>query len=185
MAGKPDMELFQFTDETFPRYPSAFITSLLEQYRLFVLSADNASARREASNRYLVTLSVAIIALYGLQSTTGPVNLYLLIPLAISGVVVSLLSMTIIKSHQKLNKAKFEVIHQLEERLPAIAFKYEWEMLKSSERGESYWEISGLQQGIHWVFLALHVTVIIWIALSLVDCSLIDLWRTAWALFGR
>lgn len=158
MSGRLDEELFNFTDEAYPRYPPAFISSLLEQYRLFVLSADNVSARREASNRYLVTLSVAIVALYGLQST-GPANLYLLIPLAISGLVVSFLSMTIIKSHKDLNDAKFKVIHQLEERLPSAAFKHEWELLTGSGRGKTYRQITRLEEGIHWVFVALHLLV--------------------------
>ena len=49
-------------------YEGSFSTDLLEQYKLYVQSAENVSARRVASSRYLLSLNVALAALYGLQS---------------------------------------------------------------------------------------------------------------------
>ena len=62
MGGESDNSLFQFTGET---YKGSFGTDLLEQYKLYVQSAENVSARRIASSRYLLTLNVALVALYG------------------------------------------------------------------------------------------------------------------------
>ena len=62
-------ELFNLSAGSYPTYPEPFRQSLLEQYKLCLQSADAASGRREASNRYLITLNVALVALYGLQST--------------------------------------------------------------------------------------------------------------------
>ena len=42
--------------------------ALLEQYKLYVQSAEQNSARRIGTSRYLLTLNVALIALYGFQS---------------------------------------------------------------------------------------------------------------------
>ena len=54
--------------QTTDAYSGSFHADLLEQYKLYVQSAENVSARRVASNRYLLTLNAALIALYGVQS---------------------------------------------------------------------------------------------------------------------
>ena len=151
-------ELFNFRSRSYPPYPDLFINALLEQYKLCLLSADNASGRREASNRYLITLNVALLALYGLQSA-GSVNLYLLIPVAMAGLIVSALSLSIIKSYKKLNEAKFDVILKLEDYLPAATFGYEWTLLKQPSRGRAYKQVSDLEWSIYWVFGGLHLLV--------------------------
>ena len=159
-------ELFNFKAMGYPSYPAPFIQALLEQYKLCLQSADNASGRRESSNRYLITLNVALLALYGLQSA-GSVNLYLLIPVSLAGLVVSALSLQIVKSYKKLNEAKFDVILKLEHYLPSAAFGYEWELLKEPPRGRAYRQVSDLEWSIYWVFGGLHVLVPVLIAVVL------------------
>ena len=159
-------ELFNFRSRSYPAYPTPFIQALLEQYKLCLQSADNASGRRESSNRYLITLNVALLALYGLQSA-GSVNLYLLIPVSLAGLVLSVLSLRIVKSYKKLNEAKFDVILGLECYLPSAAFGYEWELLKEPPRGRAYKQVSDLEWSIYWVFCGLHVLVPVLIAVVL------------------
>ena len=128
----------------------------MEQYKLCLQSADNASGRRETSNRYLITLNVALLALYGLQSV-GSVNLYLLVPVALAGLMVSFLSLHIIGAYKKLNAAKFDVILKLEPYLPVAALGYEWELLSQPPKGRAYWPVSNLERTIYWIFGGLHV----------------------------
>ena len=69
-------------------YGESFKADLLEQYKLYVQSAENVSARRVASNRYLLTINAALVALYGLQSANfGQGYWTLLIP--VIGIPVS------------------------------------------------------------------------------------------------
>ena len=56
--------------QTQESYGESFKADLLEQYKLYVQSAENVSARRVASNRYLLTINAALVALYGLQSAS-------------------------------------------------------------------------------------------------------------------
>ena len=160
------IQLFNFRAGEYPSYPDYFIQGLLEQYKLCLQSADNASGRREASNRYLVTLNVALLALYGLQSV-GSVNLYLLVPVALAGIIVSALSLHIIRSYKKLNTAKFDVILHLEEYLPTAALGYEWELLKQPHRGRAYQQVSDLERLIYWVFGVLHILLPVLVAVVL------------------
>lgn len=165
--------MFNFRAGSFPDYPEPFRQSLLEQYRLCLQSADNASGRRETSNRYLITLNVALVALYGLQSA-GSVNLYLLVPVALAGLVVTFLSLHIIKGYKNLNAAKFDVILKLEEYLPAAALGYEWELLRQPPKGRAYWPVSDLERRIYWVFGGLHLLLPLLVAVVLPMAGITD-----------
>ena len=65
MDDKPAKQLLRCDRES---YGDSFTSDLLEQYKLYVQSAENVSARRVASSRYLLTLNAALVALYGVQS---------------------------------------------------------------------------------------------------------------------
>ena len=63
MNEQPDHGLIRKEKEF---YGDSFVPDLLEQYKLYVQSAENVSARRVSSNRYLLALNAALVALYGL-----------------------------------------------------------------------------------------------------------------------
>ena len=86
-------------------------------YKLYVQSAENVSARRVASSRYLLSLNVALAALYGFQSASFGQSFWLYwFPCRDSRLLLWYL---IIKSHANLNRVKFDVIHEFEQHLPA------------------------------------------------------------------
>ena len=124
--------LIHYTKET---YGDSFGTDLLEQYKMYVQSAENVSARRVASSRYLLTLNIALVTLYGIQSE-GSVRSYWATLVPILGILVSLLWYQIIQSHRDLNTVKFKIIHQLEEHLPVALYTHEWQ-LAGEGRGPS------------------------------------------------
>lgn len=156
MKSKPEGKPFQFSERTYPAGEQNFNTNLIEQYKLACTAADNVSARRENSNRYLITLNTAIVALYGFQATGGA-NPYLLIPLAIAGFTISVLSSTIIKSHRKINQAKFQVILEIEKRLPAGIYAWEWQLLGEGRKPTRHLETSKLEGYIHYLFSTIHI----------------------------
>ena len=152
MAERTDQGLFRSPKEA---HGDAFLPNLLEQYKLYVQSAENVSARRIASNRYLVTLNAALVALYGFQPLVAePVFWPALV--AVVGVIVSVLSLTIIKSHRDLNAVKFKVINEIEHHFPAALYDYEWNLLEDG-KGKKYHQVSRIELWIPGVFLALHV----------------------------
>ena len=161
MQENPELRLIHNDKET---YGSSFTADLLEQYKLYVQSAENVSTRRVASSRYLLTLNAAFIALYGLQSASfGQSNWTLLIPVV--GIPVSVLWYRIIKSHANLNQIKFDVIHEFERYLPVEMYRYEW-YLAEEGKGKSYKTVTTLEQWIPILFLVLHVGLAIMIILA-------------------
>jgi len=147
-------------------YGESFKSDLLAQYKLYVQSAENVSARRVASNRYLLTLNAALVALYGLQSANfGQSYWTLLIPLI--GIPVSLLWYLIIKSHADLNGVKFKVIFEFEKHLPAEMYKYEWKLAEEG-RGYSYRAVTTIKRCIPGLFTVLHIALAVMIVLAIV-----------------
>ena len=146
-------------------YGESFKSDLLEQYKLYVQSAENVSSRRVTSNRYLLTINAALVALYGLQSANfGQGYWTLLIP--IIGIPVSLLWYLIIKSHADLNRIKFDVIHQFEQHLPAAMYKYEWHLAEKGQ-GKAYRAVTTIERWIPALFGVLHVILAVMIILAI------------------
>ena len=135
-------------------YGPSFKADLLEQYKLYAQSADNVSARRVSSGRYLLTINAALVAAYGFQAASSGQGL-LALPVALAGIVISVLSFHIIKSLRNLNRVKYEVIHELENHLPADLYAYEWQLLEEG-RGKVYRPVSHIEVWIPIVFLVLH-----------------------------
>ena len=146
-------------------YGESFKSDLLEQYKLYVQSAENVSARRVASNRYLLTLNAALVALYGVQSANfGQGYWTLLIP--VIGIPVSLLWYLIIKSHADLNRIKFRVIHELEHHLPAALYEYEWRLAKHGQ-GKTYRAVTTIERRMPFLFALLHLVLAVMITLAI------------------
>lgn len=155
-TGKP---LFQFTKDS---YDGLFHTTVLEQYKLYVQSAENVSSRRVASSRYLLTVNTALVALYGFQSQILSLPwLAFLVP--ILGILVSLLWHRIIASHRNLNSIKFKIIHDLEQKLPVALYTHEWRLADGGQ-GKRYRTITNIEQWIPLVFFFLHLILLIVLA---------------------
>ena len=153
-------------------YGASFGADLLEQYKIYVQSAENVSARRVASSRYLLTLNVALVTLYGLQ-LEDLVQSYWTVLIPILGIPVSFLWYQIIKSHRNLNQVKFTIIHQLEQHLPVALYINEWR-LAGEGRGKAYRAVTRMEQQIPLVFVVLHI--ILLTTALLVECSLLS-WK--------
>ena len=159
----PDPEeptLFRSTSES---RGGSFEAHALEQYKLYVQSAENVSSRRIASIRYMLTMSTALVAVYGVQSATFGQGLWLL-PIPVVGVASGLAWHQIITSYKNLNALKFDVIHEFEQHLPAAPFTYEW-----SNHGGVYTPVTELERLLPAGFIALHVLFIVMIVLAACD----------------
>ena len=65
MTDESNVELFNADSDT---YDSNVRFDLPEQYRLYVLSAENVSARRVSTARYLLTANAALVTPCGFQT---------------------------------------------------------------------------------------------------------------------
>ena len=154
-----DKGLFRVTAES---YGNSYQKHLLEQYKLYVQMANHVSERRTAANNYLITVNGFLVTLYALAGSIKalsdkPLWQYV-VPLA--GILISVAWAALIASHRNLNSAKFDVIHELEARLPAALYAHEWEVAERG-KGSKYHPVSHIELFIPWVFAALYVVLML------------------------
>ena len=145
-------------------YGETFTANLLEQYKLYVQSAEHVSARRLASSRLLLALNAGLAALYGIRPE-GFGQSWWAVAVPVLGIAVSLLWSRIIRSHKELNRVKFELIHEIERHLPAAPYTCEWR-LAGPGRGRSYRAVTDIERWLPWTFLVLHVVPLIALAVE-------------------
>lgn len=144
-------------------YDSAsYHAHLIEQYKLYVEMADRVSTRRQAANVFFVSINSAILALVGYSNILPNATLVGTLSYAVptAGMLLCLLWWLIIRSYRDLNTVKFKVIHELEKRLPAKLYSYEWEMAEHGKNPNTYSPSSHIELAIPWLFVILHLVVL-------------------------
>ncbi len=129
---------------------------ILEQYKLYVEMADKVSARRDIANGFFLTLNGLLLGASGALIEKG----YSLNPkwaLAFPLFVLLLgcfFWWQLILAYKQLNGAKFQIVGELEMRLPASPYrKAEWDCLLKQGRDRSvYWPITHLESKVPGIF---------------------------------
>lgn len=165
MSKEPSARLIQHTKES---YGETFATDLFEQYKLYVASAEKISERRISANNYLLTVNAFLVTLYGLLAASQ-YRSYWTVLVPIAGILVALTWHRIITSYRDLNTVKFAVIHELEQRMPAALYHYEW--LKAEEgQGKAYRPLSHLERWVPIIFIILYALLFILGILGCMSC---------------
>jgi len=96
---------------------------LMEQYKLFVNTSLDVTSKRLEANKFHLTLN-SIVFGFASYLTTLDQNIVIIL-LSCIGILISVVWLKNIFAYRELNTAKFMVIHELENFLPATLFKYE------------------------------------------------------------
>ena len=151
-------------DSLFPGGPPADDAErrgLLEQYRLFVETSERVVARRQTANTFFLSINSLLLAAVGilLREASGGAVAALGAGLGAAGIVACVAWRHMVTSFRQLNAAKFEIIHLLEEHLPAAMFKAEWDALGSGKEKSRYRPFTGTEAWMPRVFMGLHALV--------------------------
>lgn len=115
---------------------------LLEQYKLFVQTADDLTSRRLDANKFYLTILLALFTIAGFlksKEMAGVFDSYtILVIISIIGLFLSVVWYMNIESYKLLNKAKFQVIHEMEQELAYACFDKEWEFRKGIDTNKAY-----------------------------------------------
>ena len=110
-------------------------SDVLDLYKMAIEMADRVSARRGQANQFYVSLETLIVGVPALLQVSdqgqvlgeGRGNI-----LSLLGIIVAAVWWLQLRSYRDLNKAKFEVITEIEQNhLPIQIFKLEWDKLSS------------------------------------------------------
>ena len=162
-SGRPSSESALFwTAPT--EYGESYPAHLIEQYKLYVESANKISDRRASANNYFLTLNTFLVSLIGVSTLASGTG-FLQVVILVAGILVSVVWFGLIASYRNLNTAKFGVIHELEEKLPARPFAREWEHCEHGT-GQAYRPLTHIEKWVPLVFVALYVSLGLFVSLS-------------------
>jgi len=134
-------------------YGRLFKENLLEQYKLYVNTSTDISSKRLESNKFHLTLNSVIFGLTSYLTILDDKLVILL--LSIVGTLISLIWLRNILAYKELNSAKFKVIHQLENYLPASLFKIE-----EQHYLKKYHSLTDIEKFVPIIFIILYIAII-------------------------
>jgi len=133
---------------------------ILEQYKLYVETAEEVSRKRQKTNTYFLSLNSFLLILSGYLTTISFQFWHILIFFA--GIVICILWILNLQSYREINTAKYKVIHKMEKKLPVKLFDDEWTLLGRGKNNKLYRKLSVVEQWVPAMFIFLY-----WIALVL------------------
>ncbi len=128
------------------------IEIVLAQWQTCVEMANSVSQRRDTMNNIFVTLNLAIVAAISINWDMK--SLFILV----AGIVVCVIWLLFIRNYKLLNTEKFNVINEIEKKLPVKPFNDEWKKL---QRNKQYKDSTRLEKTLPIMFIVLYVIAII------------------------
>lgn len=125
---------------------------ILAQWQTCVEMADSISHRRDAMNNLFITLNLAISTAISIVWDIKSIIILLV------GIIFCIVWLSLIQNFKNLNKEKFSVINELEQKLPEKPFLNEWEKLKANK---SYTDGTKIEYLLPIIFISVYVVAII------------------------
>lgn len=140
------------------KYGDKYVEHLLEQYKIYINSAEKISDRRQKTNEFFLTLNSALVALLGFIVTKMSENKldFLFILSSLAGTTICYLWYRMVLSYKGLNSGKFKVIHAIEKRLPLALYDTEWEVLERGKTKSVYWPFTHIELWVPWIFVSIY-----------------------------
>ncbi len=157
-----DNLLFTRNNDKIKETKDPYVDYCLEQYRIYLHVFNSTNERRQKSNEFFLGLNAAIIGILGYVETKSIPNaniIFLLVPFV--GISIGYCWYKIIKSYSQLNKAKFQVIHTVEQKLPIALFQTEWHVLGKGKDHKKYRPLSDTERFIPITFIALYIVILL------------------------
>lgn len=133
---------------------------LLEQYKIYVATAESVSTKRGLSNTFFLSLNTFILTgltvLYENGFNLNPVWIIIFPTIALLALCWAWWRLNV--SYKQLNSAKFKVIDAFEEHLPARPFvSAEWEMLGEGRKTDLYKPLTDIENWVPAIFAGLYI----------------------------
>lgn len=139
------------------RFPDADGSMLLKLYLYYAGQTEALINRRGANSRYFLTVNAGISSVTGALLELEPGGTFWLAALPIAGIIVCAVWWLLTRSYRILTKARFDVITEMEARLPVAPYTDEWQMIKKGPAYSEYKSIARQEAIVPLVFVGLYV----------------------------
>lgn len=134
---------------------------IVEQYKLYVASAEKISQNRLAASTFFLSFNTAIVgALAGFFDKIQDIEL--VGAFYVAAIAMSLAWMLLLRSYRNINSAKFKVIGAIEQRLPMSPYwSAEWTALGRGNNYRKYVPLSVIEQTAPVVFVSIYTYLLV------------------------
>ena len=142
---------------------------LIEQYKLYVGSAEKVSDRRNLANTFFLSIHTFLLGILGAYFSKAPVQIdkwsILVFLIALWAICASW--WLIIRSYRQLNSGKFIIVGELEKRLPASPYwNAEWKVLGEGKDAKRYLPLTHVENWIPLIFALIYTILAVILYLS-------------------
>ena len=133
-----------------------YITIIIEQYKIMVNSTEKVTEQRHKTHAFflsIVTTLISLSILFGKAFEFDIKAILGMFVLTFIAFIIALFWYYTIDSYRKLNKGKFAMIFELEEKLKSNLFEREWKILKGN--AVKYQETSSIEKKVVIIFIVL------------------------------
>lgn len=134
---------------------------LYKQYSLFISTAEKNSDRRNQLNTFFIALHSLLVSVLSLFRTE--ISSYV-IPICVFGCALALIWWQMLRNYRRLNRAKYDIIQEIEKHLPLNLFKTEWDLYINKKHicnPLKYLSFSRLEMFLPWLLIAVYCSIII------------------------
>ncbi len=157
-----DNLLFARNLEHLTEHKDRYIDHYLEQYRIYLHIFNCTNDRSQKSNNFFLGLNTAIIGILGyveIKNISEVAFIFTVVPFI--GLTICYSWYKIICAYQKLNRAKFSVIHKVEKKLPIALFETEWHFLGEGRDKKKYHPLSEIEKNIPMIFILFYIILLV------------------------
>jgi hypothetical protein len=135
-------------------YGSNYREHLFAQYQIYVDGMEKISDRRQNANNYFITINTVLISFIGVlfQVKVFEQIAWVKSLIAAIGIIICVIFWFLLRSYKQLNTGKFQVIHEIESKLPLALYDFEWKILDEGKIRSTYFPFSHIEMVIPWVF---------------------------------
>lgn len=138
------------------QYQGPYDEHLFDQYKLLVQSAERISERRSAANTFLLAVNTALAAVHAFASAAQPGGKWgTAVPIV--GLFLSITWWFLLASYRNVNRAKWDVVTELEDHLPARPYAEEWRQMSPQ-----HVHLSKVEQWVPAAFGLLYLTLAVY-----------------------
>lgn len=109
---------------------------LIEQYKIMVVSTEKVTEQRSKANTFFLTIVTTLISISFLICKAfefSLISMIFFVALTTLNIIIINFWYKMIEAYGKLNKGKFVLIFELEQKLRANLFEREWEILTNKD----------------------------------------------------
>ena len=153
------MNLHNYNEQ---EYGEQYKDHLLEQWKTAVEMSNSLSDRRTNSNNIFTTINTILIVTVTFKIEQKNVLF------GIVGIIICISWIFSLENYKKLSSAKFNIINELEKKLPVNLFDYEWELVGRGEDKKKYKKMSKIEMFIPYVFIVIYLIAIVYPFLKII-----------------